>query len=361
MEEKSAACRQLARVATKESVPALASLLGDEKLSHMARYALETIPDPLVDDALRDALGKVHGRPRLGVIGSLGAGRDAKAVDALAGLLRGDDADAALAAARALGNIGTFAAAKALEDALPGALRSKLLAVGEGLLRCAEALSGQGQGAQSRAIYDRLRGLTQAPAQLRAASIRARSSLAGRPAFPCWRKPFVVRTTPSPPPPCAAMELPGTEVTEALLRELPKAPSPRRGLLILAVADRGDARALPAVLQAAQSGDGQLRILALRALKRVGDASCFPTLLDVAVEGDGDVSQAAMEAIEFLQDKAVNDQVATRLSHAKGRTRRALMELARRRHVAAAAPALWLAADDKDPAVRAAALAGLAP
>ena len=88
-EEKAAACRQLARVATKQSVPALASLLGDEKLSHMARYALETIPDPSVDDALRDALGKLKGRPLLGVIGSLGVRRDAKAVDAIAKLLSG--------------------------------------------------------------------------------------------------------------------------------------------------------------------------------------------------------------------------------------------------------------------------------
>ena len=71
LQEKSAACRQLARIATKESVPTLASMLGDEKLSHMARYALEPIRDPSVDDALRDALGKVQGRPRLGVIGSL--------------------------------------------------------------------------------------------------------------------------------------------------------------------------------------------------------------------------------------------------------------------------------------------------
>ena len=68
-EQKAAACRQLARVATKEAVPTLASLLGDEKLSHMARYAMEAIPDPSVDDALRDALGKLKGRPLLGVIG----------------------------------------------------------------------------------------------------------------------------------------------------------------------------------------------------------------------------------------------------------------------------------------------------
>ena len=47
--EKSAACRQLTRIATKESVPTLASLLTDEKLSHMARYALEPIKDASVD------------------------------------------------------------------------------------------------------------------------------------------------------------------------------------------------------------------------------------------------------------------------------------------------------------------------
>ena len=47
----------------------------------MARYALEPIPDPSVDDALRDALGKLKGRLLVGVIGSLGVRRDAKAVD----------------------------------------------------------------------------------------------------------------------------------------------------------------------------------------------------------------------------------------------------------------------------------------
>ena len=72
--EKSTACRLLAQVATKEAVPVLAELLADEKLSHMARYALETIQDPSVDETLRQALGTVQGRPRLGVIGSLARG-----------------------------------------------------------------------------------------------------------------------------------------------------------------------------------------------------------------------------------------------------------------------------------------------
>ena len=71
------------------------------------------------------------------------------------------------------------------------------------------------------------------------------------------------------------------------------------------------------------------------------------------------MSQAAMESLESLQDNSVDDQVAARLSEAKGKMRIVLIELVARRRTAAAAPALWLAADDPDPTVRAAALAGL--
>ena len=62
-QEKSDACRELALIGTKESIAPLAALLGDEKLSHMARYGLEPNPDPSVDEALRSALDKVKGRP----------------------------------------------------------------------------------------------------------------------------------------------------------------------------------------------------------------------------------------------------------------------------------------------------------
>jgi HEAT repeat protein len=358
LQEKSAACRQLARMATKEAVPTLAALLGDEKLSHMARYALEGIPDPSVDDALREALGKVQGRPRLGVIGSLGVRRDTKAVDALAGLLK--EPETAAAAARALGNIGTPAAAKALEDALPGASDGRQLAVCEGVLRCAEALAADGQKAPSQAIYDRLRGLADAPHQVRAAALRGAILSRGKDGVPLLVEAIhgsdyslaaaAVRS---------AMELPGPEVADALLAELPKAPAERQGLLILALADRHEPRVLPAVLQAVQGSDGQLRILAFRALKRVGDASCVPALVDAAAEGGDQVSQAAMESLESLQDKSVDDQLTARLSEARGKMRMVLIELAGRRRTAAAAPALWLAADDADAAVRIAALASL--
>ena len=59
VKEKTDACRQLAVTGDAAAVPALVALLPDETLNHMARYALETIPDRAVDDALRGALDRL--------------------------------------------------------------------------------------------------------------------------------------------------------------------------------------------------------------------------------------------------------------------------------------------------------------
>jgi len=65
--------------------PALVALLPDEKLNLYARFALEAIPDPAVDDALREAAARLQGRQLVGVINSLGKRKDAKALDLLKG------------------------------------------------------------------------------------------------------------------------------------------------------------------------------------------------------------------------------------------------------------------------------------
>jgi len=169
--EKADACRELARKGTRDAVAPLAALLGDEKLAHMARYGLEPIPDPAVDDALRDALDKLHGRPLVGVIGSIGVRRDAKAVERLIKLLKDKDDEVARAAARALGRFGTPAAAKALEDALADTPAANQRAFYEGLFRCAECFLAHGQRAEALAIYDRVKG-SQAPPQVSDAASR---------------------------------------------------------------------------------------------------------------------------------------------------------------------------------------------
>ncbi len=114
--QKNDACRHLSLIATNKAIPALAALLADEELNHMARYALETIPDKAVDDALLAVLDTLKGKPLVGVIGSLGVRGETRAVRPLAKRLTHQDAMVARAAARALGNIGNARAARALQD-----------------------------------------------------------------------------------------------------------------------------------------------------------------------------------------------------------------------------------------------------
>jgi HEAT repeat protein len=104
--QKAKACQRLGELGAKEAVPALASLLPDERLSTYALYGLEPIADPSVDEALRAALPKLKGDQLIGVINSIGKRRDPKALPVLAKLLHGPDADFARAAAAAIGSIG---------------------------------------------------------------------------------------------------------------------------------------------------------------------------------------------------------------------------------------------------------------
>jgi HEAT repeat protein len=171
LKEKADACRELSLIGTKESVAPLAAMLGDEKVSHLARYGLEPIPDPAVDEALRTALGTLKGRPLIGVIGSLGVRRDKKAVESLAGLLKDSDDGVAQAAARALGRIGDAPATEALERALDVASPANRPAVSEGLFRCADHLVAHGKTKEARAICEKL-DRPDSPPQVRAAAAR---------------------------------------------------------------------------------------------------------------------------------------------------------------------------------------------
>lgn len=102
---KAKACQRLAVVGDRTAVQALAPLLVDPQLSYYARFALEPIPGPSVDEALRTALGQVRGKLLVGVINSIGQRKDAKAINALALLLENADSEVASAANAALARI----------------------------------------------------------------------------------------------------------------------------------------------------------------------------------------------------------------------------------------------------------------
>jgi len=152
---KEYACRKLMMIGTAASVPALAALLGDADNSHMARFALERISGPEAAQALRDALVRVQGSLRIGVIESLSGRGDAASVPAIARLLSSDPPVAA-AAATALGHIHTPEALAALSAADPLAGSGVGRAVVDARLASAEALLADGKREEAHRVYQSL-------------------------------------------------------------------------------------------------------------------------------------------------------------------------------------------------------------
>jgi HEAT repeat protein len=357
--EKALGCKQLAICGNQEAVPALAALLPDRELSSWARIALEAIPGESADAALREAMGKLQGRLLVGVINSLGVRRDAKAVDALIARLKDADADVASVSALALGHIGGNAAAQALEASLATAPEGVRSAVAEGCILSAERANAAGKTADAVRIY-RAVAKAAVPVQRVLEATRGLILVQGSAGLPLLREQLQATEK------CrlalglrVARELPGPEVTEMLIAELSKATPQRQALLVLALADRGDKAALPAVLQVAKAGEEGARSAALRALKQLGDAACVPVLLEVALDANEEVAQMALAVLVDMPGAEIDKDLAGRLLQAEGKSRQILIDLAGRRPIVGAAAALRKAADDPDASIRAAALTAL--
>jgi HEAT repeat protein len=175
---KDVVCRWLMVVGTAACVPALAALLTDEQLAHMARYALERIPDPAAAQALREAIDRTGGNLRVGIIGSLGARQDAASVPGLVTLLGNDDAAVACSAIAALAVIRTPEAVQALTQAQPASPAAKC-AVVDALLACAEKLLAHGKRAEAMAVYRKFAGDEQ-PIHVRLAATQGLLACAGQ-------------------------------------------------------------------------------------------------------------------------------------------------------------------------------------
>jgi HEAT repeat protein len=175
---KDFACRKLMIIGSAASVPTLAGLLPDKDLAHMSRFALERIPAPEAAQALRDALPKLDGALKIGVISSLGVRRDADSVPPLAKLLTDSDPAIARAAAIALGDIRTSQAATALRDAKSASTEVKP-AVTDASLFCADGLLADGKKAEALAVYKAYVGDDQ-PKHVRLAATKGMLACAGK-------------------------------------------------------------------------------------------------------------------------------------------------------------------------------------
>lgn len=347
------ACRQLAVVGGKDSIAPLAALLGDEQLSHNARYALQMNPDPAVDAALRDALGTAKGRPLAGVVFTIGYRRDAKAVAALASLVNSGNAMVVEAAARALGNIGNSEAAQALQQALGKVPAECKLAVYEGLARCAESFVAGGKNQDAIAIYDQLYQST-APHHVRGGALRAgilaRDASSGQKLLQeqLGNGDYILFSAVAE----ASQQMRTAEVTTILTGATRTLAADRQIVVIQALGVRGDKGATPALLALAQNGEPPVRIAAIRAAVELGDESAVPVLVQLLDESNPEIAKASQEGLASFPGPKADEAVMQMFAGANTDKQRMALDLMGRRRMTSGLPALVKTATSADSKIR---------
>jgi hypothetical protein len=171
-------CRQLSLIGSAASVPALAELLLDPGLSHLARFALERLACPEALRALQNSLPRLQGLNKVGVILSLGLCRAASSLPVLRGAADSEDLQVAAAAIAALGEIGTTEASLALQKLRVKAPKALRPLVADACLTCAEHLCAEGKKAEALRVYKSLSSPEQAK-HVRLAAMRGQLQVAG--------------------------------------------------------------------------------------------------------------------------------------------------------------------------------------
>lgn len=356
--DKAIAFKRLAVFGTKYAVPALAPILEDAKWAHYARYSLEPLPDPSVDEAFRAALGKLQGKLLVGVINSIGVRQDPDAVEALTKLLDQDD-EIIAAATAALGKIATKEAVATLKDQLAKTSGELKIEVADACLACADQLLARGD---KDAALDLLKTIRNADVPLFVVEAATQNEILAQGEDGI---PLLIEQLKSDNAALrgvslrAARLIPGEAVAKALLGLLATVPADQQAKLITAMADRGDAAALPAVIKASASDVEELRLAAIEALVALGGADNVDLLLKAAADDDEDVSAAAKKVLVAMPGDDVDAAVVAAVADSQGEALAVAIDAAGERRIMAASAALQKAAQSPNTEIQLAAVEAL--
>ncbi|MBM3883712.1 MAG: HEAT repeat domain-containing protein [Verrucomicrobia bacterium] len=345
-------CRQLYLVGSSQAVPVLASLLTDPALADMARYALERIPGPAVDTALRQALSQTQGRQKVGVVYSLGQRGDSLAVPGLIECLANADDAVARAAIAALEKVGGQTSVRALQEALSTASPARRPLLVDALLTWGAQLSAQGEKARADDIFRQFYQPSETQA-VRMAALRGLVTLDPNNSFPLLLALLSSETDPLRP--IAADHFrhwPGTELTRRAIAELPRLPTTAQALLLAALGDARDPAALPAAVAATQSSEAKVRVAALQAIGSLGGADQVPLLANFVASEQADQRAAAQANLNRLRGNAVDTRIIECLKQRDPKTQNELIRCLEARVARTAVPALLEIARAAEPALR---------
>jgi HEAT repeat protein len=343
-------CRWLSIIGTPREVPGLAQLVNSETIGDIALYALARIPGEASDRALLDLLNETAGNRRLAVIHNLGERRTASAVPTLARLLGEGDRTVSEAAAAALAMIGGESAARILVEEFERSDPQRRTVLGDA---CLTVASGLGNSKQAKDLYQNVYELAPDEPRRTAAFLGLVRQDPQKTVCLVIENLAVESKSLRRAAATLVREIPGEEATVAFCSALQSLTPEDQWLLLHALGDRGDVRALPVLRTAADSADAEVRITAVRSMGFLGGASEVGWLAKAAANSEGVEQETARSSLVGLKGDDIDEWIVLGLREEKLAAVRA--ELARSlgpRKAVEAVPALFRAARDRDLSVR---------
>ena len=147
-------------------------------------------------------------------------------------------------------------------------------------------------------------------------------------------------------------DIPGEAITRSLAEELPKLSAAVQVQLLSTLADRGDATALPAVIEAAKAQDESVRVAALRAVGQLGSVKDVPMLAQRAATSRGQEQKAARDSLYRLRGSDLNAAILSGLAAAEADVKVELLRAIGARNIVDAVTSLLQTATDENRKVR---------
>jgi HEAT repeat protein len=346
------ACQQLAIIGTDASLPAIASLLGNDETVGLACLALSTRRTPKAVEILRHALPTARGQARLQLIVALGNHQDAQSVRAIAGLARDGDTATANLAIIALGKIGTTEARETLARLRQAATPAQAAALVEATLTVSGQLAAAGNTKAAAALHEEMLAPSQ-PAQIRRGALDALLRLdhdRGE-----RRIVAVLRGSDRVLKPVAIAAITSVKSAGASARfaaELSKLTPDEQALVLEALASVGDAPARAAIRGQLAAGAPAIRLAAIKAIGQAGDTADVGVLaLSLAQAKTPEEQSAVVDSLTALRGGDSTDQaIAAELEKSFPPSKALFLTILANRNSRLAVPLLLAATTNRDPA-----------
>ena len=361
--------RQLAVMGSDDCVPALLLHLENPEVADGVIRALETIPAPEADAALRDAAMQLpyphpamsgYFQPKLGAIQALARIGDLEAIPILLELAESEEDAVRLNAYEALGRIGGEPACAYLFSKLDQTSEPSD-ALADSCLLCAEAWLAAGDLESATAMLDSLAARDIAD-YIKAAAVNVRMNLDG-----VNQAALALQSGASDVKHVRQLgilwlgRIEGEQISQGIAGALGEVEPEIMQLALNVLAIRADTAASQGVVAMLEADTHpELKSQFIETLAYVGDITALNPLLNIMLEGDGAEARLARESLARIRGVEVNQQLM-QMAQGDDRARQlaAIQILGDRRATEAAPLLLELAEGDSE--VRNAALRSLQP